>query len=242
MAVAIEILIGPGKGWKYVLAAEEVRVGRGAGHQVKLDDPAWGGGHLRVQFRQGGYVVTNRMGHPVLLDSRPLADGEQATWFTGVCLQPTGGTLLRLAAAEPPSGADTEAGVIPVAPGVSVGATRKKQLEWVALGVILLAAAGLFAKDQFQATPPTDGEVLEHVLRPELARDLTEPQTERLVLVIRKGLVCRSQGDHSGAKRKYDEARRLIAEANGGRLDKLPPSLAKANKFVAERDAELKLD
>lgn len=240
MAAAIEVAHGPGKGWKYVLAAEEVRVGRGAGHQVRLDDPAWGGGHLRVQYRQGGYVVTNRMGHPVLLDTRPLGDGEQATWFTGVCLQPTGGTLLRLAAADRPADADPEAGVIPVAPGAGGGAKRKKMVEWIALGVILLAAAGLFAKDQFKSAPPPPADELETVLRPALRKDLSENDTERVLGAIRKGMICRSQGDLPTARQKYQEAKRVIVLAGGRKAgDDLPPALASAHTFVSDRIADL---
>ena len=242
MATAIEIVHGPGKGWKYVLAAEEVRVGRGAGHQLKVEDPAWGGGHLRVQYRQGGYVVTNRMGHAVLLDTAPLGDGEQANWFTGTCLQPTGGTLLRLATADRPAGAETDAGVIPIAPGTKGRAKRKKTLEWIALGVILLAAAGLAAKDQFKPAPLPPAEVLEQVVHPQLQKELSEAQAERVMLVIRKGLVCRSQGDLSGARRKYEDAYRVIAEVNAeviaGRREG-PSSLALAHRFVAERVNEL---
>ena len=240
MAAAIEIVHGPGKGWKYVLAAEEVRVGRGAGHQVRLDDPAWGGGHLRVQYRQGGYVVTNRMGHPVLLDTRPLGDGEQATWFTGVCLQPTGGTLLRLAPADRPADVDADAGVIPIPPGAGGGAKRKKLVEWIALGVILLIAGGLAAKDQFKPAPPLPADRLETNLRPALRKDLTEADADRVLGAIRKGMVCRSQGDPSAARWKYLEAKRVIVQVGGGKpVSELPASLADAHAFVADQIADL---
>ena len=33
MSAAIEVVLGPEKGWQFVLAAAEVRVGRGAGHR-----------------------------------------------------------------------------------------------------------------------------------------------------------------------------------------------------------------
>lgn len=40
MAAAVEIVEGPTKGWRYLLVAEDLRVGHGAGHQVRLDDPS----------------------------------------------------------------------------------------------------------------------------------------------------------------------------------------------------------
>jgi hypothetical protein len=235
MSVAIEVVLGPEKGWKYVLTSGEVRVGRGAGHQVKLDDPAWGGGHLRVQFRQGGYVVGNRMGHAVLFDGRPLADGEQLTWFTGVCLQPTGGTLLRLVSAEVPAGASAEGGVVPVPPGQATDPKKTRLNNWIAFGVLLLAAAGLGAKQLLTPKPPPVAAVLDAVIRPELEAELPDGRGEAVASVIQKGMVYRSKGDGPAARQKYDEARRLLAAAAGpvGR-DKWPPPLRTADLFVAE--------
>ncbi len=241
MAVAIEVAAGAGLGWRYVLAAEEVRVGRGAGHQVKLDDPSWGGGHLRVLFRHGGYVVTNRMGHAVLLDGRPLADGEQANWFTGTGLQPTGGTLLQLATADRPAGAEAVAGVIAVPPGAGDAARKKRVQNWIAVGVLAVAAAGFGAKQLLKPAPPVPAEVLDAQIGPALAADYRDGRGEEITAAIRKGLVCRSKGDVAGARQKYHDARRLIAAlaAPGVEVDKLPPPLAQARRFVDARLDEL---
>lgn len=240
MAVAIEVAAGPGLGWRYVLTAEEVRVGRGAGHQVKLDDPSWGGGHLRVQYRQGGYVVTNRMGHAILIDGRPLADGEQITWFTGVGLQPTGGTLLRLVAADRPVGVESDGGVIPLPPGPGDTARKKRNQNWIALGVLVLAISGLGAKQFLKAKPPAAADDLEANVQPVLVAAFPDGRGEALTMTIRKGLVCRSKGDAAGAKQKYHEARRLIAQLGGPvPMDQLPKPLGDARRFVDDRLAEL---
>jgi hypothetical protein len=240
MAAAIEIVEGPGRGWKYIVAGEEVRIGRGAGHQIKSDDPSWGGGHLRVQYRQGGYVVTNRMGHAVLIDGQTLADGEQVTWFTGVGLQPTGGTLLRLTSAVAPDGMLPEAGIIPIPPG-GADSIRKKKMQNLALaGFICVAGVFLFGKQYFKPSPPSAVDLLDQQIRPELAQAYRDGRGEELVVVIRKGLVCRSKGDNLAARQKYQEARRLISELAGSvPLDELPPSLRTARRFVADRETEL---
>src|SRR5262249_57355842 len=96
MAALIEIAARPGKGWKYRLRAGEVRIGRGAGNHIKVEDPAWQEGHLRVQHVQGGYLVTNGMPHAVFLDGATLDEGEQRTWYHGTTLQPTAATVLVL--------------------------------------------------------------------------------------------------------------------------------------------------
>jgi hypothetical protein len=59
MAAAIEVVQGPDAGWRFTMWAGEVRIGRGAGHHIKLSDPALGDGYLRVQFKAGDYLGTN---------------------------------------------------------------------------------------------------------------------------------------------------------------------------------------
>ena len=206
---------------------------------MKLDDPAWGGGHLRVQYRQGGYVVSNRMGHAVLFDGRPLADGEQLTWFTGVCLQPTGGTLLRLVSADLPAAASTESGVVAVPPGRADEVKKKRVHNWIAFGVLLLAAAGLGAKGLLKPKPVSAAAVLDATLRPALIAELPDGRGEEVAGVIRKGMVYRSKGDAPAAMQKYEEARRLLAAAAGpvGR-DQWPRPLRAADLFVVERELE----
>jgi len=244
MGAAIEIVEGPGKGWRYLLTVEDVRVGRGAGHQVKLDDPSWGAGYLRVQFRQGGYVVVNRMGHPILLDGDPLADGDEKTWFTGVCLQPTGGTLLRLGTADRPAGVEPAGGVIPLPPGVGAAAARKKRVNnWIAAGLVLAAVAGLAAKSALTSPPPTAADVLHVRLRPALVEAFPDGRGVELVTTLRKGLVYRSKGDTSSARRSCQEARQLIAQLASPKLAARAEDARRAALgFVAEREIDLDLD
>src|SRR4051812_2590276 len=83
----IEVVLGAGKGWKYRIRAGDVRIGRAAGNNVKVQDPAWQDGYLHVRHVQGGYTVANHMPHPVFLDGEVLPEGEQRTWYHGARLQ-----------------------------------------------------------------------------------------------------------------------------------------------------------
>lgn len=241
MAAAIEVVHGPARGWKYLLGRAEVRVGRGAGHQMKLDDPSWGVGYLGVRYRRGGHVVANRMGHAVLLDGRPLADGEEATWFTGVTLQPTGGTLLRLAAADGPEAAEADAGMVAADPDRAEAARAKRSRNWLALGLVLVAAAGLGAKEASRARPVPPGEVLLTQLRPRLIEVYPDRRGAELATAIQHGMVCRSKGDAAGAKQKYREARTCISSmaAGPGSAGQRAGPLQDALRFVADREQEL---
>ncbi len=143
MAARIEIVNGPARGWNYRLRSGEVRVGRGAGNHIRVDDPAWPDGCLRVQHVQAGYLVTNQMPHPVFLDGEVLPEGEQRTWYHGARLQPTASTVLVLYADEAADSDEPARGVVAVAPEKAAAAPRWPQylLGGSVLFVVLLALA-----------------------------------------------------------------------------------------------------
>ena len=240
MAAAINVVQGPDAGWRYVMVAGEVRLGRGAGHQVKLSDPAWGDGHLRVQFRQGGYLVTNLMPYPVFLDGQLLGEGQQATWYAGGSLQPTAATLLRLEMAEAPSGPAPEGGVHVVPPG-QAKAAGKKNLQWAALAILALVALGLGGSQLRKgpkAGPATDSHAAldTKLAAVESADKRVGPVRETLgVAAFRE-----SGNDFPGAYRKYQEARQLLGEVRN--LDPNTPTagaMSAAKDFVEARLAAL---
>src|SRR5580692_12998752 len=113
----IEVILGASKGWKYRIGGGDVRIGRAAGNNVKVQDPAWQDGYLHVRHIQGGYTVTNHMPHAVFLDGEVLPEGEQRTWYHGARLQPTAATVLVLDAdGSVRDGQQRSAGVVAVAP------------------------------------------------------------------------------------------------------------------------------
>lgn len=237
MAAVVEIVRGPEAGWRYVVYTAEARIGRGGGHQVKVQDPAWGDGHLRLLFRQGGYLVTNHMPHPVFLDGQLLPPKEQRNWYAGSHLQPTSATLLRLDVVETPAGPMPEGGVAAEPPGKK-GGGGSKSAEWVAL-VVLIAAIGFLGYRHFR--PPTvAGPEVEYLasVEPGLKAAEGSAKAGRQVGLARKAVglaVYRESGnDLSGARRSYLDARELIAEAR--RLDRtVEPELDAALDFVVGR-------
>jgi len=238
MAAAINVVQGPDAGWRFVMVAGEVRLGRGAGHQVKLSDPAWGDGHLRVQFRHGGYLITNLMPYPVFLDGQLLGEGQQATWYAGGSLQPTATTLLRLEMAEAPSGPAPEGGVYVVPPG-QANAAGKKNLQWVALALVALVLLGLGVSQLRKSTKPAKDSYAAIDMKlaaVETADKRVGPIRETLgVAAFRE-----SGNDFPDAYRKYQEARQLLADVRN--LDPNTPTagaLSAAKDFVEARLAAL---
>jgi hypothetical protein len=96
MAMRIVIEKGPDQGKALQLDPRaELRVGRGPGNHLMVQDPAWQG-TLRVAFSQGVCKVTNQTATTIYLGGKTFAPGEQRAWFHGESLQPTAQTLLVL--------------------------------------------------------------------------------------------------------------------------------------------------
>ena len=220
MAARVEVVHGPDAGWRYTVLVGEVRIGRGAGHQIKMTDPAWGEGHLRVQFRGGGYLVTNHMPYPVFLDGQLLSPGEQRTWYAGSGLQPTGETLLRLEAVEAPVGAlpeGAEGGVIAEPPGRRT-AGKSKSLEYVALAAIAVAMAFIGYKHFTKPKPPTPAAQFTADVAPALADAGTRSgpagrQAEAIRHAVQVAVFRQSEGNLAEARERYLDARDLIVAA-----------------------------
>lgn len=211
MPARIEVVEGPDRGWRFTLLADEARIGRGAGNQVKLTDPAWPGGELRVTHRQGGYLVTNGLPQPVYLDGKPVAPGRVKNLHHGAILQPTASTLLRLEIVEAPPGADGPVLAEPPPPPSGGGGARRL------LQVGLVLALALFAARLFSGRPRVDPQAAAPHL--EAVRAVEEdpkaaafrPQLRAGREAVRDGHYLELKGDLPGAQSRYRRARDLIA-------------------------------
>ncbi len=217
MAARVEVVQGPDAGWRFTVWAGEVRIGRGAGHQIKLSDPAIGDGHLRVQFRSGGYLVTNRMPHPIFLDGQLLNPGEQRTWYAGSGLQPTAATLLRLEAVEV-AGAEVAGGVKVEPPGTGPQKKKRKSpWEYVALGVVVLGLAVLGGRHVTKPKPTTPAAVFSTEVAPKLTDAARSGPAARHVeaahRAVQLAVFRQSEGNLAEAKQCYLEARDVIVAA-----------------------------
>jgi hypothetical protein len=132
MAVRIVVENGPDKGKSLVLDARaDVRIGRGPGNHLMVQDPAWQG-TLRVSINQGVCKVTNQSPTTMYLGEKTFTPGEQRAWFHGESLQPTAQTLLVLYIDDPTKAAATR-------PSKS-----RKTLQLIVILVCLPLAAVLF--------------------------------------------------------------------------------------------------
>jgi hypothetical protein len=96
MAVRILIEKGPDQGKELELDARaEMRIGRGPGNHLMVQDPTWQGA-LRVSFSQGVCKVTNQTTTTIYLGGKIFPPDEQRAWFHGESLQPTAQSLLVL--------------------------------------------------------------------------------------------------------------------------------------------------
>jgi hypothetical protein len=247
MAARVEVVHGPDAGWRFTVFTGEVRIGRGAGHQVRLTDPAWGDGHLRLQFRQGGYLVTNQMPYPIFIDGQLLPEGGQRTWYAGSGLQPTGDTLLRLEVIDTPPGPPPEGGVVAEPPGRRVAAKSTRTRDLVALGFVVVGLLGLGYRDFAKATPPTVAARYTATVDPVLADAADRPgvageQARAIRRAVRMGVYRETEHDYAGAKERYLEARQLIdaARTTGPRDAVVDAALEKALDFVSTRIQNLK--
>lgn len=137
MPARIEVVDGPDRGWRFTLLANETRIGRGAGNQVRLNDPAWPAGELRVIRRRGGYLVANALPQMVYLDGKPVAPGGVRNLHHGAILQPTAATLLRLEIVDVPPGAAAGA-VLAEPPPPPPGGGWVRRLLQVGFGLALV--------------------------------------------------------------------------------------------------------
>ncbi|MFM8270842.1 MAG: hypothetical protein ACKODX_00690 [Gemmata sp.] len=241
MAARIEVVQGPDAGWRFTVWSGEVRIGRGAGHQLKLSDPALGDGHLRVQLKAGGYLVTNQMAHAIFLDGQLLAPGEQRTWYAGSGLQPTAGTLLRLEAVDA-TGAEGPGGVRAEPPGSGPKKEKKKTAAWEYAALTALALGlGLMAVRHFnRPEPPSPAVVYSTRVSPALAAvEKCDGVAGRWAKAARRAVQIavfrQSEGREAEAKQYYLEAREVLASGQQAVNEKPhPEAAANALKLAAD--------
>ena len=242
MAARVEVVHGPDAGWQFTVLTGEVRIGRGAGHQVRLTDPAWGEGHIRLQFRQGGYLVTNQMPYPIFVDGQLLPEGGQRTWYAGSGLQPTPDTLLRLEMIDTPPGPAPEGGVIAEPPGRRTEKKWTRTRDLALLGVVGLGLVLLAARDFTKPAPPGVAVRYAKVVEPDLAAAAALPgrageQAAAVRTAVQRAVYNETGKNFTRAKELYLEARLLIdaARADTARDPVVDAALETTLEFVGAR-------
>ena len=216
MPAQVEVLDGPDRGWKYVVVAEEARIGRGA-CGIPLSDRAWPDGTLAIQRRHGGYLVANHLPHPVYLDGQPLAPNGVQTLHHGALLQPTAGTRLRLAIVDTPDATPPMNGVIalpPVKPRRRFTATR------ILTAVIFIAGlvgwqwneqrVAAEARHALHEAAVVHKLAMYDTVRDEKLDPSLTAKTRQAWLTLTDAFYLEVKGDTTKAHQEYCEARDLI--------------------------------
>lgn len=164
MSARIKIVSGPDEGLEVAFGVAEVRIGRGAGFNVPLTDDALTG-QLRVWFEKGTYVVRSELQSPgYFLPPEGVEGydefhpGEQKVWFHGSRVQPTQSTVLTLTIED---GVRIPDGKIEITRPTDTTTNKKSrdQANIIIIGVLLLAAVGLFLIPSDIDGPVKDGPI-----------------------------------------------------------------------------------
>jgi hypothetical protein len=237
----IEVVLGAGKGWKYRIRSGEVRIGRSAENNVKVEDPAWQDGYLHVRHVQGGYTVTNRMPHPIFLDGEVLPEGEQRTWYHGARLQPTASTVLVLYAdGSILDGEQRARGVVAVAP-VKVE-KRSRWPQYLLAGSVVLTVLMVFTMRGSTGASPAeqlaDYQEVTNQLEELCKAPPHDQRAARVLAVLREARFCETREQHRQALDRYlrarDELDHLSDQEQTGQ-----PKWQKVKDFVGRHIAEL---
>jgi hypothetical protein len=214
----IEVVLGTSKGWKYRIRAGDVRIGRAAGNNVKVQDPAWQDGYLHVRHVQGGYMVTNHMPHPVFLDGEVLPEGEQRTWYHGARLQPTASTVLVLYAdGSIRDGEQRARGVVAVAP-VKVEKGSRWPLYLLAGSVVLTAVMVFTVGGSTGASPAQQAAEFQEVVQRLGELRQVPPHDHRAARVltqVKEARFCEARQQHQQALVHYLRARNELDHLSG---------------------------
>jgi hypothetical protein len=240
MAARIEVVLGPFKGWQYRFRGTEVRIGRGPRDGVKVQDPAWGNGCIRLQDAANGYRVTNEMPHPVYLDGEVLPEGSSRTWFPGSRLQPTAATVLVLHVDD----ADTNAaiphhGILAIPPAGGAAARRGPQYATVAL--LLLAAAGSLVLGPAPAPAEKSPVEMAHCCAKveEDLNDLRQGEAGRVLRLLKDARFYEARPRPGKALANYLAAREELDRWWIHRHEDTGPCISNAREYVAAKIAEL---
>jgi hypothetical protein len=237
----IEVVLGASKGWKYRIRAGDVRIGRAAGNNVKVQDPAWQDGYLHVRHVQGGYTVANHMPHPVFLDGEVLPEGEQRTWYHGARLQPTASTVLVLYAdGSVRDGEQRARGVVAVAPVKVEKGSRWPQ--YLLAGSVVLTAAMVFALGGSMGASSAQqaAEYQEAVQQLDELRQ-TPPHNHRagrVLIQVKEARFCEAREQHQQALVHYLRARNELDHLSGQEQAQ-QEKWQNVRAFVGRRVAEL---
>jgi hypothetical protein len=243
MAVRIVVEKGPDRGKALVLDARaEMRIGRGPGNHLMVQDPAWQGA-LRVSFSQGVCKVTNQTPSTIYLGGKTFPPGEQRAWFHGEALQPTAQTLLVLYV-EDAAKADA---------GAKAPSAARKTIQLVMILLCLPVAALLF----FMPTPTdsqgprTPEEVQQEYRRLEARLQVLQDRADggeaagRVLVRLKEARFEQQRGHPAQAFQLYHRVRAEV-EADLGTPPDLRPlpddvagTLREVRDFVNQRLIEL---
>lgn len=240
MAVRIVIENGPDKGKSLVLDARaDVRIGRGPGNHLMVQDPAWQG-TLRVSISQGVCKVTNQTPTTMYLGEKPFTPGEQRAWFHGESLQPTAQTLLVLYIDDQTKAADSRPS----------GSRKTMQLIVILMCLPLAAVLFLLPSGPGPEQPRTPEEMQKGYRN--LETKLTELQNDeggevaRSVVALLKEARFQQLRKHSaqafvGYHRVRAEVESALEESDGSRplSAKLAGTLREVRDFVNQQLIEL---
>lgn len=215
MPASIEFVRGSQSGWRYVLNGAEVRIGRGAGNGIRIADPAWPNGYLRVQHRQGGYLVTNHLPHPIYLGGKLLPVDREETWYAGSCLQPTSDMLIRLEILNAPADSlpNSEA-VVAKPPEPSRRSSKRTTFALSAGFAATLAAAILTNGGLSSSTEPVSQQINLVVARLKNlgGNSSGDDLLKRIEKDLRRGNLSESKSKFSEAKSAYVSVGKLCRE------------------------------
>jgi hypothetical protein len=214
----IEVVLGTSKGWQYRIRSGDVRIGRAAGNNVKVEDPAWQDGYLQVRHVQGGYTVTNHMPHPVFLDGEVLPEGQQRTWYHGARLQPTASTVLVLYAdGSIRDGEQRARGVVAVAPVKVEKGSRWPQ--YFLGGSVVLTALMVFtlggSKGASSAQQAAELEVVVQRLGELRQTPPHDHRAARVLTHVKEARFCEGREQHQQALVHYLRARNELDHLSG---------------------------
>jgi hypothetical protein len=220
MAVRIIVDKGPDKGKSLQLDGRaEVRIGRGPGNHLMVQDPDWQGA-LRVSFSQGVCKVTNQTSTTIYLGGKTFAPGEQRAWFHSESLQPTAQTLLVLYV-EDAGKADSEA----------PSSKSRKRAQTVIILLCLPLAGVLFflpsdpSGDDRRGPEESQKEYLRLVQRLQALEKTADGEAAGRVLTLLKEARLEQQRRHAArAFAGYHRVRQEVELDLGGPLDARPLS------------------
>jgi hypothetical protein len=232
MAVRIVIEKGPDQGKVLELDARaEMRIGRGPGNHLMVQDPAWQGA-LRVAFSQGVCKVTNQTPTTIYLGGKTFPPGEQRAWFHGESLQPTAQSLLVLYIEDASK----------AAPGAKSGSSSRKTMQITVISLCVLAAVLLFlapkpeGADEARTPEQLNKEYLrlESKLRELRGQAQAGDVADRVWTRIREARFEQQRGRPTEAYRLYQRARAEVDTDLGTPVNPrdLPEELAETLRSV----------